>query len=126
MKKFFLIFLLFIHPGFAAQDVYHFDTQNQQTRFDALTSQFRCLVCQNQNIAESNAALANDLREQIYQKIQHGESDQTIVDYLVARYGDYVLYRPPFNAATLGLWIGPFILLLLGLGYLFNYIRKKS
>ncbi|MHB1948736.1 MAG: cytochrome c-type biogenesis protein [Gammaproteobacteria bacterium] len=126
MKKLLICLVLLVTPVFAAQDFYQFDTQEQQIRFEALTTQFRCLVCQNQNIAESNATLANDLREQIYQKIRQGESDNNIVNYLVARYGDYVLYRPPVNTLTLGLWFGPSLLLLLGLGYLMYYVRKKS
>ena len=99
---------------------------HQQQRFTAFTTQLRCLVCQNQNIAQSNAELATDLREQIYQQISHGKSDQEIVDYLVARYGNYILYRPPFDGVTLGLWFGPFILLIGGISYLLFYLRKKS
>lgn len=126
MIKLLLILIFLITPAFAAQDFYQFATPEQQQRFEALTSQFRCLVCQNQNIAESNAGLANDLREQIYRQIRQGETDAHIVNYLVSRYGDYVLYRPPFNALTLGLWFGPSLLLILGLSYLIYYVRKKS
>jgi cytochrome c-type biogenesis protein CcmH len=125
MKKWLMIFLFLASSCFAAQDVYQFKTPEQQSRFDSLTGQLRCLVCQNQTIAESNASLAQDLREQIYQKVQSGQSDQAIVDYLVARYGDFILYRPPFNFATLGLWLGPILLLLSGLTYLIFYIRKQ-
>lgn len=125
IKIFCLIFFL-VSPCLAVQDYYSFSIPEQQQRFDNLTTQFRCLVCQNQNIAESNAALANDLRDQIYQQIQHGNSDQQIIDYLVTRYGDYVMYRPPFNKLTFGLWLGPFIVLLTGLGYLIYYVRKRS
>lgn len=126
MKKLVLILIFLITPVFAAQDFYQFATPEQHQRFEALTAQFRCLVCQNQNIAESNAGLANDLREQIYRQIQQGETDVNIVSYLVSRYGDYVLYRPPVNSLTLGLWFGPSLLLILGLGYLIYYVRKKS
>lgn len=110
----------------AAEDFYQFAIPAQQERFTALTTQLRCLVCQNQNIAQSNSELASDLREQIYQQISHGKSDQEIVDYLVARYGNYILYRPPFDGVTLGLWFGPFILLIGGISYLLFYLRKKS
>ena len=126
MKKYLLIFILLMTPCFAAQDVYQFASHEKEQRFDALASQSRCLVCQNHNIAESNAALANDLREQIYQKIQTGQSDQEIVAYLVARYGDYILYRPPVNIATLGLWFTPFLVLISSLGYLIYYLRKRQ
>lgn len=126
MKKILIALLLLITPCFAAQDYYQFETIEKQHRFETLTSQFRCLVCQNQNISESNAPLAADLRGQIYQQIQHGKSDNDIIQYLLDRYGDYVLYRPPFNAMTIGLWLGPFILLVGGLIYLIQYIRKAK
>lgn len=125
MKKYLIILFFFFSSCFAAQDVYQFKTTKQHQRFDALTAQLRCLVCQNQTLAESNAGLAEDLRNQIYVKIQQGQSDQDIIDYLIARYGDFVRYRPPFNFATLGLWFGPIILLLLGITYLIFYIRNK-
>jgi len=123
-----LLFLLMFLPLqlFAVEDFYHFDTPAQQERFAALTSQLRCLVCQNQNLSESNAPLAADLRQQVYQHMQRGQSDKQIVDYLVARYGDFILYRPPINAATLGLWLGPLIFLFLSVLYLLFYIRKKQ
>jgi cytochrome c-type biogenesis protein CcmH len=124
MKKWLWILLLIITPCLAAEDIYQFTTPEQQTRFEVLTTQLRCLVCQNQNIAESNAPLAADLREQIYQHIRHGQSNQQIVDYLVARYGDFILYRPPFNLQTMCLWLAPFLLLLMGLSYLFYYLWK--
>lgn len=126
MKKLIMIILLFIAPCYAVQDYYQFNTPNDQQRFDSMTKNLRCLVCQNQTIADSNATLAGDLREQVYQQIRQGQSDKEIVDYLVGRYGNYILYTPPFNAKTLALWIGPFFILIMGLGYLFYYIRKKA
>jgi cytochrome c-type biogenesis protein CcmH len=81
----------------------------------ALGAELRCLVCQNQSIEESNAELAVDLRRQIREQITQGKTDREIIDYMVARYGDFVLYRPPFKATTALLWIGPFLLLLIGL-----------
>jgi len=125
MKKFFYFFLIILTPCLAAQDYYPFKTTAEQQRFQALTSEFRCLVCQNQNLAESNAPLAADLRQQIYKQVLQGQTDIQIVDYLVARYGDTVLYRPPFNFYTLGLWLGPFFLLVFGVGYLLFYLSKK-
>ncbi len=80
-----------------------------------LASQLRCLVCQNQSIAESNAGLAADLRKQLRQQIAAGKSDAEIVDYMTSRYGDFVLYKPPFKATTLLLWAGPVLLLAIGL-----------
>jgi cytochrome c-type biogenesis protein CcmH len=84
-----------------------------QKRLVDLSAQLRCLVCQNQSIAESNAELAVDLRNQINEQIKLGRSDKEIVDFMVTRYGDFVLYRPPFKATTALLWIGPLALLLL-------------
>lgn len=119
------LFIALLQPGLAAVDYYQFNNPEQQKRFQSLTGELRCLVCQNQNLAESNAPLANDLRNQVYQQMQHGQSDQQIVNYLVARYGSYILYRPPLNAATIGLWFGPVLLLIIGIGYLMHYLRRK-
>lgn len=127
MKRFLLLSLLLITiPCFAAEDYYQFSSPKEHQRFANLTSELRCLVCQNQNLSESNAALAADLRNQVYQQIQKGQSDKQIVDYLIARYGDFILYRPPVKASTAGLWFGPFIFLFIGLGYLFFYIRNRQ
>lgn len=128
MKKLFLIFIMLITPCFvfAAQNVYQFDSSDQEQRFNILTSELRCLVCQNQNLAESNAPLAADLRGQIYQKVQQGQSEKEIIDYLVTRYGNFILYRPPFDGSTLGLWLAPFLLLIVGVSYLLYYVRKKQ
>jgi cytochrome c-type biogenesis protein CcmH len=82
-----------------------------EQRLKALAEELRCLVCQNQTIADSNAALAVDLRNQIRGQISQGRSDAQIRDYMVERYGDFVLYRPPFNAGTALLWAGPFLLI---------------
>ena len=85
-----------------------------EARYRALIGELRCLVCQNQSIADSNAPLAADLREQVRLQIAAGRSDEEIIDYLTARYGDFVRYRPAFTSRTLMLWLGPFALLLLG------------
>src|SRR5437870_4686691 len=79
-----------------------------------LAAEIRCLVCQNQSLADSNAELATDLRNQIREQMKKGASESEVVAFLVARYGDFVLYRPPLKASTLVLWLGPFVLLLLG------------
>ncbi len=110
----------------ASNELYPFDNPHDSQRFLTLTKELRCLVCQNQNLAESNADLANDLRQKIYLKVKAGESNQAIIDYLVQRYGDFVLYQPPFKSATLLLWTMPFILLLIGLSILFIHIRKSK
>jgi cytochrome c-type biogenesis protein CcmH len=97
----------------------------KQSRAVKLTEQLRCLVCQNQSIAESNADLALDLRRQVREQIAAGKTDDEIVAYMVARYGDFVLYRPPVRATTLLLWGGPALLLILGIALLAQQIRSR-
>jgi cytochrome c-type biogenesis protein CcmH len=102
---------------------------NLEARAMALESELRCLVCQNQTLADSNAPLAIDLRNQIREKMQAGASERDIVDFLVGRYGDFVLYRPRFTLATLPLWLGPIALMIAGLGALYWRLargRKES
>jgi cytochrome c-type biogenesis protein CcmH len=96
-----------------------------QRRLVDLSAQLRCLVCQNQSIAESNAELAVDLRNQINEQIKAGRSDKEIVDYMVTRYGDFVLYRPPFKATTLLLWVGPIALLLLAVVTFYRTLSRR-
>lgn len=127
MKNLSILFIFFISlPLFAAEDFYPFKSPAEQERFTVLTSELRCLVCQNQNLAESNAPLASDLRQQVYLHVQQGQTNKQIVDYLVARYGNFILYRPPLNPATIGLWLGPLLFLFIGIFYLLFYIRKKQ
>src|SRR3954463_9056926 len=90
-----------------------------------LAEELRCLVCQNQTIADSNAELAVDLRRQIREQIAQGKQDGQIIDFMVERYGDFVLYRPPVKATTLLLWFGPPLLLLSGLVFLFFYLKSR-
>jgi cytochrome c-type biogenesis protein CcmH len=90
-----------------------------------LAEELRCLVCQNQTIADSNAELAVDLRRQIREQIAKGRSDGQIIDFMVERYGDFVLYRPPLKATTALLWFGPPLLLVLGLLFLFFYLKSR-
>jgi len=94
-------------------------------RVEDLTQTLRCLVCQNQTIADSHATLAIDLKNQIIEKMQQGQTDEQIVDYLVQRYGDFVLYRPPVKATTVALWFGPAALLVLGVYVLFRYLIRR-
>ena len=91
-----------------------------------LASVLRCLVCQNQTLADSNAELAVDLRNQLREQVKAGRSDAEIIDYLVARYGDFVLYRPPVKTTTVLLWAGPFVLLLAGLAGLLMTLRRRA
>ncbi len=96
-----------------------------QKRLVDLSAQLRCLVCQNQSIAESNAELAVDLRNQINEQIKAGRTDTEIVDFMVTRYGDFVLYRPPFKATTALLWVGPIALLLLAVVAFYRTLTSR-
>lgn len=110
----------------AAIDAYEFNTDAERERYRTLVEELRCPKCQNQNIADSNAPIAMDLRREIYRMVEEGQSNEQIVDYLVARYGDFVRYKPPVNAKTLVLWYGPIALLVLGFGVLaFILIRRR-
>ena len=96
-----------------------------EKRMVGLAQNLRCLVCQNESLASSHAELAEDLRREVREMIRKGMSDKEITDYLVARYGDFVLYDPPVKSYTLLLWFGPFVLFLLGGGILFYQLRKR-
>jgi cytochrome c-type biogenesis protein CcmH len=111
--------------GFSLQ-VMGQENPNLERRVTALAHELRCLVCQNQTIADSNAPLAQDLRNQIREQLKAGKSERDVIDFMVARYGDFVLYRPPFKAATVALWAGPFVLLALGAWLLIRRVRKKA
>ena len=108
----------------------HAATAQSNTRIEAqvmeLSHTLRCLVCQNQSIAESNAPLAIDLRNQVREQLEQGRSEKEITEYMVARYGDFVLYRPPMKASTLLLWLGPALLLLAGLAALALRLRRRA
>ena len=95
-----------------------FTTPEQEASYQRLIRELRCTVCQNQNLIESNAPLANDLRRQISLMIMEGSETDEIIEYMVSRYGDFVLFRPPKNATTYLLWYGPIALLIIGLGSL--------
>lgn len=108
-----LVALLFM-PVAIANSVYPLDSAKKEAQFNHLLKDLRCLVCQNQDLADSNAELAKDLRLQVYQLVKKGKSDSEISDYLTSRYGDFILFKPPIKAVTLLLWFGPFLFLLLG------------
>jgi len=95
-------------------------------RYRGLVGEIRCLVCQNQNIADSNAELARDLRDKVDEMLRAGRSDEEILTYMVDRYGNFVRYRPPFDAATALLWCGPFVLAAAALAWLFIRIRRRA
>ena len=119
------IFCGLIFALFFAGSVFGQEKPEIEKRVTALASELRCLVCQNQTIADSNAPLAQDLRGQIREQLARGASERDVIDYMVARYGDFVLYRPPLKASTLLLWLGPFLLLGLGIFFLLKRIRAR-
>jgi len=118
-----LFWVLLVVPFLAGQGLADNQPDLDQ-RVAAIAAELRCLVCQNQSIAESNADLAVDLRRQIREQLKEGRSERDVLDFMVQRYGDFVLYRPPLKASTLLLWGGPFLLLVLGIFLLARKIRS--
>lgn len=117
MSRAYFIFwglIIFLCSPIWANSTYPLDSVKKDAQFNHLLKDLRCLVCQNQDLADSNAELAKDLRAQVYQLVKEGKSDSEISDYLTARYGNYILFKPPVKMVTLLLWFGPFIFLLLG------------
>ncbi len=119
------LLLLASVPAIAGEAVPTAQDPVAASRAVRLSEQLRCLVCQNQTIAESNAELALDLRQQIREQIAAGKTDDDILQYMVNRYGDFVLYRPPFKATTLVLWLGPALLLIVGVFVLARVLRSR-
>jgi len=126
MKAYILILLLCLSPLASSIDSRQFANPEQQQAYEELTSELRCLVCQNQTIADSNAELAGDLRRQVQEMLEQGKSRDDIVTFMTDRYGDFVLYKPPFKLKTGLLWVGPVAFLLLGLLAIVLVIRHKK
>jgi cytochrome c-type biogenesis protein CcmH len=127
MKILFLVVLLFSQWAQATIEIYEFQDPAHEQRYRALTEELRCLVCQNQNIADSHAELAQDLRRKVYEMINAGQSDDQIVQFMIDRYGDFVLYRPPLNPKTMILWLAPVLTVAVGLlGFWFLLKRRRQ
>ncbi|MGR9036682.1 MAG: cytochrome c-type biogenesis protein [Gammaproteobacteria bacterium] len=127
MKYFAAVYLLFASLAVLAGVEYReFANPRQQEIYETLIKELRCLVCQNQTIADSNADLAADLRRQVHEMVQQGKSKEDIIRFLTDRYGDFVLYNPPFKPLTLLLWLGPLLFLSIGLISVFVIIRRKK
>ncbi len=127
IRQLLLLFLLtFTGVAFAQKELYEFNDPAQEALYLSLIAELRCLVCQNQNLAESNADLAKDLRQKTWELVVNGETEQQVIDFMVSRYGEFVLYRPPVNARTLFLWLGPFILLGCGVVAIVLLIRRRD
>jgi len=123
MKKFIIAFFLFFLPAAFAQEM---STADQQ-RYQDLTEELRCLVCQNESLADSDAPLAKDLRQEIKNSLLAGQSNEEIIHYLTARYGEFILFKPSLDAKNSLLWLGPFALLVLGLFvFIFLIYRRRD
>ena len=120
-----LMTLLLAGGARAAIDAYEFRDEAERARYRTLVEELRCPKCQNQNIADSNAPIAMDLRREIFRMLEENKSNDEIVEYLVDRYGDFVRYKPPVNAKTLLLWYGPVGLLVLGFGVLAMILMRR-
>ena len=112
--------------SFASDKIYSFENSNQQIIFENLLEELRCLVCQNQSLADSASGLATDLRDEVYQMVIQDNSQQTIKTFLVERYGNFVLYDPPLNPSTSILWFAPFILAILAVGLVVFFSKKPK
>lgn len=115
----------------AAQDaaVLEFESPEQEALYQGLVRELRCTVCQNQNLLDSNSGLAHDLRLKVYNQVREGASRDAIIDFMVSRYGDFVLYRPPLKSETFLLWFGPLVFLIVGgtiLGFVLRQQRKRT
>ncbi|HEY6805011.1 MAG TPA: cytochrome c-type biogenesis protein [Pyrinomonadaceae bacterium] len=121
----FLIFALLFASAVIAKEAQPNEDPQIEQRMRTLTSQLRCLVCQNETLADSRADLAEDLRREIREQIKAGKSDKEIISFLTARYGQFILYKPQVTPTTYLLWFGPFVLLIIGLILLFRYIRQR-
>ena len=124
-KLIFITSLILVIPAHAADIPLEFESPAQEQRYMDLIEELRCLVCQNQNLADSHADLAQDLREEVQRMILIGNSDSEIKEFMVARYGDFVLYRPPLKQSTWLLWGAPFLLLFTGFIILYRYTAGR-
>lgn len=121
-----LCILFFSSAVFAIDSTPPLEDPVLRARYETLTEQFRCLVCQNESIADSNADLAADLRREVRDLLLAGKTDQQIAEYMTARYGDFVLYKPPLQTNTFVLWLGPLLILLVALGVLLRILRQRA
>lgn len=126
MKKLLIVFLLLANSAFAGEAKPLAEDPVLEARLKAMSQELRCLVCQNTTLADSSAPLAEDLRKEIREQLRAGKSDKEVIDYLVARYGDFVRYRPPVNNETALLWFGPFLILIIGGFVLYRVLKKHA
>lgn len=120
-----MLALLVAAPASAKVEVMQFETPEQEATYNKMIGELRCLVCQNQNLAASNSELAVDMRRKTHEMVLQNKSDKEIADFMVERYGDFVMYRPPLNSNTLLLWAGPFLILLVGVTLLIRTVLSR-
>lgn len=121
-----LTFICISSISFAAIDSYQFDSIEQERAFQELAKQLRCPKCQNQNILDSNAGLALDMRNKTYEMVKAGQSEQQVIDYMVARFGNFVRYDPPMTPATIFLWLGPLFFIVIGVFFVIRLSKKSN
>ena len=126
--RYFLLTAILCLPlsSVAKVESYTFETEKQEATYKKIIAELRCLVCQNQNLADSNAELAQDMRAKAYSMVSEGKTDKEISEFMVARYGDFVLYRPPLKATTFFLWFGPAVLLIIAAIIIAVFLRKQK
>jgi cytochrome c-type biogenesis protein CcmH len=120
------LLLAWAGTSLAGLEKFDFTGNVDEDRYKELIAEIRCLVCQNQSLADSDAELAHDLRQEVYDLMNDGQGDAQIVDFMVARYGDFVLYNPPVKPSTYLLWYGPFVLLAIGILFLIKTVRQRT
>jgi cytochrome c-type biogenesis protein CcmH len=127
LLKYIIFFQLLVMSSSALSvvEVKEFSSEKMRERFHVLVTELRCPKCQNQNLADSNSPISADLREEIFRMLKEGKSDQEIIDFLVVRYGEFVMYRPPIKKTTMMLWFFPGVLLLGGLAIIFSVRRRQ-
>jgi len=126
MKKIIFLALLLFSGNLFAIDPTDYRSAEEEQRFRSLAAELRCVMCQNQSLADSNAMIAKDLRLELLTLIREGKSDDEIKQFMVSRYTDFVLYKPPMRPGTWLLWFGPFLVLFVGIGIIFMIVRKRS
>lgn len=121
-----VLLLAWAGTSLAGLEKFDFTGNVDEDRYKELIAEIRCLVCQNQSLSDSDAELAHDLRQEVYDLMNEGQGDAQIIDFMVARYGDFVLYNPPVKPSTYLLWYGPFVLLAIGILFLIKTVRQRT
>ena len=126
MKKIIFLLLVIFSAALSAMDPFEYRSAEEEQRFRHLAAELRCVMCQNQSLADSNAMIAKDLRLELLSLIREGKSDDEIKQFMVSRYTDFVLYKPPMRPSTWLLWFGPLLILVIGAASIFVIVKKRS